>query len=145
MSIKKLDIILDKINASGINSLLTIEKIYLNKSSKKENVDYIDKFLSNEAGCKIYQEVNNVCYEFEYADTEMDDNIKHLGILRFKEMEFFGYIIVNENGDYLFPELFSKEGNSLIEDYELRDNEINDIEDFLNEVAFNLSDKIIEE
>jgi len=143
MSVEKINRILDKINESGIKSLLNLEKIYLDKISKKEDVDFLDKFLINDVGLKISYNINDTDFEFEFADTELDieeeTNIKHLGILKFKNFEFYGYIIVDDNGEYIYPEFYDKKGSSLVDDFDFTIEEISVIETFLIQASVSLS------
>ena len=73
--------ILDKITASGFNSLSPAEKNYLNKQSAGEDDPEAEELMGIEKGYTFNKELaDGNELNFEYDSTTVDDKITHRGI-----------------------------------------------------------------
>jgi hypothetical protein len=119
-----MDKILDKIAASGYESISDKEKKYLDYYSKtgqfNDDVeDEFDKYTHPRfEGPSFSERIKDAPVSFTYETTEETENgIVHVGYFTIYEDEYYGEIFCDENGTFKYAHFESPEEVDLFEDY----------------------------
>ena len=138
-----IDMILDKISQSGMESLSDKEKEYLRHYS--ETGEYMDIDDEEETGASFEGEsfkgrIMDAPVSFIYEMTEDTENgMAHTGYFTVYEDEYYGGIFCDEVGTFMYANFESPDGVELFEDYYKIQGEI---EMFFQNVCENLKDDL---
>jgi hypothetical protein len=138
-----IDVILDKINQEGMESLTQQEKEYLRHYSTTG--EYMDIEDEEEMGPSFEGEtfkdrIKDAPVSFTYEVTEeVEKGLVHTGYITVYQDEYYGEILCNEVGTFIEANFESPEGTGLFEDYyEIQ----GELEMFLQNVCENLKDDL---
>ena len=136
-----IDVILDKISQGGMDSLSDIEKQYLKHYSETgEYMDVEDEEESSFEGEAFRDTIKDAPVSFIYEMTEeTEKGLVHTGYMTVYKDEYYGEILCDEVGTFMYANFESPEGTDLFEDYYKIQGEL---EMFFQNVCENLKDDL---